>query len=80
MAYRPDSFGRVHGVSEEQLGACASAPPGREREMAESFWVALAGSEMISKDFRAIAQAHVKALRCKVEPRSDRGETAIAPG
>ena len=80
MAYRPDSFGRVHGVSEEQLGACASAPPGREREMAESFWVSLAGSEMVSKEFRAIAQAHVKALRGKVQPRADRGETSIAPG
>ena len=79
MAYRPDRFGRVHGVSEEQLGTCASAPPGKEREMAESFWVALAESEMFSKDFRAISQAHVKALRGKVQPRADRGETSIAP-
>jgi len=62
------------------MGACASAPLGREREMAESFWVALAGSEMFSKDFRAISQAHAKVRRGKVQPRADRGETTIAPG
>ena len=70
----------MHGVSEEQLGTCASAPPGKEREMADSFWVALAGSEMVSKEFRAIAHAHVKALRGKARPRADRGETSITPG
>jgi len=62
MAYRPDSFGRVQGVSQEQLSACASAPPGREHDMAASFWADLAASGMVSKGFRAIARAHAKAL------------------
>ncbi len=62
MAYRPDGFGRIPGVSADQLAACSAAPRSREREMAMAFWTRMTESSLVSAGFRSIAQEHAKAI------------------
>lgn len=62
MAYRPDGFGRVPGVSTDQLAVCSSAPHSRERDLAREFWTRVAESPLVSVGFQTIAHEHAKAL------------------
>jgi len=62
MAYRPDGFGGVPGVSADQLAVGSAAPPSKERDMARAFWTRVAESPLVSAGFRAIAREHAKAL------------------
>jgi hypothetical protein len=62
MAYRPGSQGEVLGISRVEVAIASAAAPSRERDMAESFWEQLSTSQMVSKEFREIADHHATAL------------------
>ena len=62
MAYRPDGYGRIPGLSADQLAICSRTPHGRERDMARAYWTRVAESPLVSAGFRAIAHEHSKAL------------------
>lgn len=62
MAYRPDmNSGQVPGLLRSQVDVGTSSPPGKERAMAGAFWREVAGSAMVSEEFRKIAGAHARA-------------------
>lgn len=69
MAYRPDGYGRVPGVSADQLAVGTSAPLSRERDLARAFWIRVAESPLVSAGFQAIAHEHAKALSSYPVPR-----------
>ena len=62
MAYRPDGYGGVPGVSVDQLAVGSAVPPSKERDLARGFWTRVAESPLVSAGFRAIAREHAKAL------------------
>ena len=62
MAYRPGLENTIPALSEEMLARAQSAAS-PERNLALSFWQAVAESRHVSDSFRSIAQGHEKALR-----------------
>ncbi len=62
MGYRPGLEGQIPGVSAPALADAATAPKSPERRWATAFWDAIAQSQMVSPEFRTIAQTHRDAV------------------